>query len=127
MVVYLRGHEGRGIGLVDKLRAYRLQEDGLDTVDANTELGLPVDPRDFTAAAHVLADLGIERVRLITNNPDKAHQLAEAGIEVVEMVPSVVGVTADNADYFGAKRDRLGHRLPDDATLRGRLTEGAGQ
>lgn len=124
VVVYLRGHEGRGIGLVDKLRAYRLQEDGLDTVDANTALGLPVDRRDFRGAALILADLGIDRIRLATNNPDKVQQLSDGGIEIVEVVPSLVGVTVDNAGYLGTKRDRLGHRLPDDDALRNGIENG---
>ncbi|OJX65279.1 MAG: bifunctional 3,4-dihydroxy-2-butanone 4-phosphate synthase/GTP cyclohydrolase II [Micrococcales bacterium 73-13] len=122
VVVYLRGHEGRGIGLVDKLRAYRLQEDGLDTVDANTALGLPADRRDFGGAAGILADLGATRVRLMTNNPDKVEQLTEHGIEVAEMVPMLVGVREENRGYLGAKRDRLGHRFPSDEDL-ARLAE----
>jgi len=117
VVVYLRGHEGRGIGLVDKLRAYRLQEDGLDTVDANTALGLPVDRREYAGAARILADLGITRVRLLTNNPEKARQLELAGIEVVETVRSIVGIQPQNAGYLGVKRDRMGHLLPPDETL----------
>ena len=117
VVVYLRGHEGRGIGLVDKLRAYRLQEDGLDTVDANTALGLPVDRREYAGAARILADLGITRVRLLTNNPEKARQLELARIEVVETVRSIVGIQPQNAGYLGVKRDRMGHLLPPDETL----------
>lgn len=112
VVVYLRGHEGRGIGLINKLRAYRLQEDGLDTVDANTALGLPVDARDYGAAAAILADLGITRVRLLTNNPEKQRQLEEHGIQVVERVPLVIPAGPDNAGYLAAKRDRMGHLLP---------------
>ena len=80
VVVYLRGHEGRGIGLINKLRAYRLQEDGLDTLDANLALGLPVDARDYGAATAILADLGIDTVRLLTNNPEKVRQLEARGI-----------------------------------------------
>ena len=82
VVVYLRGHEGRGIGLINKLRAYRLQEEGLDTLDANLALGLPIDARDYGAATAILQDLGIESVRLLTNNPEKVRQLEEHGIEV---------------------------------------------
>jgi len=119
VVIYLRGHEGRGIGIVDKLRAYRLQEDGLDTVDANTALGLPVDRRDYTGAARMLEDLGISRVRLLTNNPDKVRQLTDRGIEVVETVPMVVGVRSENLGYLSVKRDRMGHSLPDDEELVG--------
>ena len=123
VVIYFRGHEGRGIGLVDKLRAYRLQEDGLDTVDANTALGLPVDRRDFSSAAHILTDLGIDSVRLASNNPLKLQSLRDGGIEVTDLVASHVGVTTANAGYLGTKRDRMGHRLPDDAALQERITD----
>jgi 3,4-dihydroxy 2-butanone 4-phosphate synthase/GTP cyclohydrolase II len=118
VVVYLRGHEGRGIGLVDKLRAYRLQEEGMDTVEANVALGHPADRREFGGAAAILADLGIDRLRLMTNNPDKVAQLAEHGIATVETVPVVVGVRGENRDYLGVKRDRLGHAFPSDEALR---------
>ena len=123
VVLYFRGHEGRGIGLVDKLRAYRLQEDGLDTVDANTALGLPIDRRDFSSAAHILTDLGIDSVRLASNNPLKLQSLRDGGIEVTDLVASHVGVTTANAGYLGTKRDRMGHRLPDDAALQERITD----
>jgi 3,4-dihydroxy 2-butanone 4-phosphate synthase/GTP cyclohydrolase II len=109
VVVYLRGHEGRGIGLINKLRAYKLQEEGLDTLDANLALGLPVDARDYTAASDILRDLGIASVRLLTNNPDKVRQLESHGITVDERVPLVVGVGALNAGYLETKRDRMGH------------------
>jgi GTP cyclohydrolase II/3,4-dihydroxy-2-butanone 4-phosphate synthase len=112
VVVYLRGHEGRGIGLINKLRAYRLQEEGLDTLDANLHLGLPADARDYGAATAILRDLGITSVRLLSNNPEKARQLRERGIEVRELVPLVVGVGAFNESYLDAKRDRMGHTLP---------------
>lgn len=118
VVVYLRGHEGRGIGLINKLRAYRLQEDGLDTLDANLRLGLPADARDYGAAAAILRDLGIGRVRLLSNNPEKARQLEARGITVDEMVPLVVGVGSHNEGYLGAKRDRMGHALPGAPELR---------
>jgi len=111
-VIYLRGHEGRGIGLINKLRAYRLQEEGLDTLDANVALGLPVDARDYGAASAILEDLGIESVRLLTNNPEKARQLVDHGISVDEMVPLVVGAGAFNRRYLDTKRDRMGHNLP---------------
>lgn len=113
VVVYMRGHEGRGIGLINKLRAYSLQERGLDTVDANLALGLPADARDYAAAAGILADLGIEKVRLLTNNTDKVSQLRELGLEVVEQVPLLVGVGPNNHQYLATKRDRMGHVLPD--------------
>ncbi|MCS5496183.1 GTP cyclohydrolase II [Cnuibacter physcomitrellae] len=114
-VIYLRGQEGRGIGLVNKLRAYRLQEDGLDTLDANLALGLPADARDYTAASAILDDLGITSVRLLTNNPEKVRQLEEHGIAVSERVPLVVGGSAFNEHYLDTKRDRMGHLLPEHA------------
>lgn len=112
VVIYLRGHEGRGIGLTNKLKAYRLQEDGLDTLDANLALGLPADARDYGVAAAILRDLGISSVRLLSNNPEKRRQLIEHGIDVTELVPLVVGVGDVNIAYLGAKRDRMGHQLP---------------
>jgi 3,4-dihydroxy 2-butanone 4-phosphate synthase/GTP cyclohydrolase II len=117
VVIYLRGHEGRGIGLINKLRAYRLQEQGLDTLDANLALGLPADARDYGAAVGILRDLGIGSVRLLSNNPEKRRQLVERGIEVTELVPLVVGVGEDNEGYLDTKRDRMGHALPSHAIL----------
>jgi 3,4-dihydroxy 2-butanone 4-phosphate synthase/GTP cyclohydrolase II len=111
VVIYLRGHEGRGIGLVNKLRAYRLQEEGLDTLDANLALGLPADARSYTAATAILEDLGVSSVRLLTNNPEKVRQLEGRGITVSERVPLVVGVGEINAAYLDTKRDRMGHQL----------------
>jgi 3,4-dihydroxy 2-butanone 4-phosphate synthase/GTP cyclohydrolase II len=111
VVVYLRGHEGRGIGLINKLRAYRLQEDGLDTLDANLALGLPADARDYGAAVGILEDLGVRDVRLLTNNPEKVRQLTDRGITVSERVPLVVGVGAFNEGYLETKRDRMGHDI----------------
>ncbi|GAA4367341.1 GTP cyclohydrolase II [Agromyces bauzanensis] len=122
VVVYLRGHEGRGIGLINKLRAYRLQEDGLDTLDANLALGLPIDARDYGAATAILADLGIDRVRLLTNNPEKVRQLEARGIRVTERLPLVVGVGAGNAAYLDTKRHRMGHTI-DDQQLTDAATE----
>lgn len=112
IVVYLRGHEGRGIGLINKLKAYRLQEDGLDTLDANLALGLPADSRAYGGAAGILADIGVTSVRLLSNNPEKRRQLEEHGITVESLVPLVVGVSAQNAGYLDTKRDRMGHQLP---------------
>jgi 3,4-dihydroxy 2-butanone 4-phosphate synthase/GTP cyclohydrolase II len=109
VVVYLRGQEGRGIGLINKLRAYRLQESGLDTLDANTALGFAADGRDYSAAAAILSDLGLQSVRLLTNNPDKVSQLTEHGVTVAERVPLIVGENPLNAGYLRAKRDRMGH------------------
>ena len=111
VVVYLRGHEGRGIGLVNKLRAYRLQEDGLDTLDANLALGFPADARDYGAASAIIEELGLSAIRLLTNNPDKVSQLERRGVEVSERVPLLVGVTPFNEAYLEAKRDRMGHAL----------------
>ncbi|MEI3865985.1 GTP cyclohydrolase II [Microbacterium sp. CCNWLW134] len=109
VVIYMRGHEGRGIGLINKLRAYSLQERGLDTVDANLALGLPADARDYAAAAGILADLGIEKVRLLTNNTDKVAQLRGFGLDIVEQVPLLVGIGPNNHQYLATKRDRMGH------------------
>ncbi|MEZ5190378.1 MAG: 3,4-dihydroxy-2-butanone-4-phosphate synthase [Schumannella sp.] len=117
VVIYLRGHEGRGIGLINKLKAYRLQEDGFDTLDANLALGLPADARDYGAATAILKDLGISSVRLLSNNPEKARQLQERGVTVTELVPLVVGVGVFNEGYLDAKRDRMGHALPDHEAL----------
>ncbi len=123
VVIYMRGHEGRGIGLVNKLKAYRLQEQGLDTLDANLALGFPADGRDYGAAVAILEDLGISRARVITNNPEKVRQLSERGITVLERVPLVVGVGVDNEAYLEAKRDRMGHVLPDSTTLDSQVLE----
>jgi 3,4-dihydroxy 2-butanone 4-phosphate synthase/GTP cyclohydrolase II len=113
VVVYLRGHEGRGIGLVAKLQAYALQDAGRDTVDANLDLGLPADARHYGAATQVLRDLGVQSVRLLTNNPDKTASLEEFGVHVVERVPIVTRPNDHNLAYLQTKRDRMGHQLPD--------------
>ncbi len=110
-VVYLRGHEGRGIGIGNKISAYELQDRGLDTVDANLELGLPVDTREYDVAAHVLAHLGVQQVRLITNNPAKVHGLRAAGIDVVDRVELPLHVTPENERYLRTKRERMGHEF----------------
>ncbi|MFW0786048.1 GTP cyclohydrolase II [Gordonia sp. CPCC 206044] len=111
VLVYLRGHEGRGIGLLKKLAAYRLQDNGMDTVDANIELDEPVDAREYGAAAAILQDLGVDQVRVMTNNPDKIRGLHDAGIDVVERVPLVAGIVPSNVRYLDAKRRRMGHLL----------------
>nr|WP_294690328.1 3,4-dihydroxy-2-butanone-4-phosphate synthase [uncultured Friedmanniella sp.] len=111
VVVYLRGHEGRGVGLVNKLRAYALQDQGLDTVDAQTALGLPVDGREYAAGAAILADLGLTSVRLLTNNPRKVAGLRQHGVDVAAVEPLTVPATLANAGYLRTKRDRLGHEL----------------
>ncbi|HEY8654072.1 MAG TPA: bifunctional 3,4-dihydroxy-2-butanone-4-phosphate synthase/GTP cyclohydrolase II, partial [Dermatophilaceae bacterium] len=109
VVVYLRGHEGRGVGLLSKLQAYALQDNGFDTVDAQTELGLPIDAREYAAGAAILADLGVGAVRLLTNNPMKVNAMRDYGIEVaaVERLRMVPG--EHNASYLRTKRDRMGH------------------
>ncbi|MFJ5778010.1 bifunctional 3,4-dihydroxy-2-butanone-4-phosphate synthase/GTP cyclohydrolase II [Streptomyces sp. NPDC093094] len=112
VVVYLRGHEGRGIGLLSKLRAYELQERGRDTLDANLELGLPADARDYGAGAQMLKDLGVVSVRLMTNNPDKTDALVRHGIDVTEREPMPVTAGEHNLRYLRTKRDRMGHDLP---------------
>lgn len=114
VVIYMRGHEGRGIGLINKLRAYSLQERGLDTVDANLALGLPADARDYAAAAGILSDLGVKQIRLLTNNTDKVAQLRALGLTIVDQVPLLVGVGANNHQYLATKADRMGHIIDAD-------------
>ena len=116
VLVYLRGHEGRGIGIGHKIRAYALQDDeGLDTVDANTAQGLPVDSREYGVGANMLADLGIRRMRLMTNNPSKYGGLEGYGLEIVERVPIDIEATSSNANYLATKRDRMGHLMTNDS------------
>ncbi|HEV2371181.1 MAG TPA: bifunctional 3,4-dihydroxy-2-butanone-4-phosphate synthase/GTP cyclohydrolase II [Streptosporangiaceae bacterium] len=119
VVIYLRGHEGRGIGLLSKLRAYQLQDGGADTVDANLELGLPADARDYSIGAQILADLGVRSVRLLTNNPAKVSGLSAFGVEVADRVALPVTPTQENLRYLIAKRDRLGHQIDGLPTLDG--------
>ncbi|WP_441247511.1 bifunctional 3,4-dihydroxy-2-butanone-4-phosphate synthase/GTP cyclohydrolase II [Kitasatospora sp. McL0602] len=118
VVLYLRGHEGRGIGLSHKLRAYELQEQGRDTVDANLELGLPADARDYSIGAQMLTDLGVRSLTLLTNNPDKLAALTEHGLHVHGRRAVAVAPGEHNAAYLRTKRDRMGHELPwlDDTT-----------
>ncbi|MGW2181608.1 bifunctional 3,4-dihydroxy-2-butanone-4-phosphate synthase/GTP cyclohydrolase II [Streptomyces sp. NPDC001732] len=112
VVVYLRGHEGRGIGLLSKLRAYELQERGVDTLDANLELGLPADARDYAAGAQILKDLGVRSLRLMTNNPDKTAAVLRHGLAVTGREPMPVQAGEHNLRYLRTKRDRMGHDLP---------------
>ncbi|MCX5052832.1 MULTISPECIES: GTP cyclohydrolase II [unclassified Streptomyces] len=112
IVVYLRGHEGRGIGLLAKLRAMALQAEGLDTVEANLALGLPVDARDYGVAAGILQDLGVNSVRLMSNNPRKREALVQHGIQVAETVPLLIPPCESNITYLRTKRERLDHVLP---------------
>ncbi|MBM9467748.1 bifunctional 3,4-dihydroxy-2-butanone-4-phosphate synthase/GTP cyclohydrolase II [Nakamurella leprariae] len=109
VVLYIRGHEGRGIGLLEKLRAYELQDEGADTVDANLALGLPADAREYGTGAQVLADLGIRSMRLLTNNPAKRAGLEGYGLEVLGRVPLPVAPNPENLRYLTTKRDRMGH------------------
>jgi 3,4-dihydroxy 2-butanone 4-phosphate synthase/GTP cyclohydrolase II len=112
VVVYLRGHEGRGIGLAHKLRAYELQDAGRDTIDANLDLGLPADARDYGTGAQILADLGVRSLRLMTNNPAKLAGLEGYGLRIVDRVPLPVHPHPENIRYLRTKRDRMGHTLP---------------
>ena len=111
IVLYMRGHEGRGIGLMHKLQAYQLQDAGADTVDANLELGLPADARDYGTGAQILVDLGVRSMRLLTNNPAKRVGLDGYGLTITERVPLPVRANAENIRYLRTKRDRLGHEL----------------
>lgn len=111
VVLYMRGHEGRAIGLTHKLRAYRLQEQGRDTVEANVELGFAPDPRDYGIGAQILADLGVRSMRLLTNNPAKRAGLEGYGLSIVERVPLETEPTPENIGYLRAKREKLGHLL----------------
>ena len=112
ILIYLRGHEGRGIGLANKMRAYALQDTGMDTVEANRALGLPDDARDYAAAAHMLHALGHHQVRLLSNNPDKVTALHNYGIEVVTVEPLVIAANPFNAHYLDTKARKFGHALP---------------
>ena len=110
IIVYLR-QEGRGIGLINKIRAYRLQDQGLDTVEANLKLGLPVDARDFSLAKHIYDHLGVHEIKLLTNNPEKVSPLQQAGISIVERIPLQVGENSENERYLHTKAEKLGHFL----------------
>lgn len=111
VLIYLRGQEGRGIGLMPKLRAYVLQDEGLDTVDANTEQGLPVDVREYSSAAQILSNLQVKSVALMSNNPHKADKLSDYGISVSRRIPVELPPNPENIVYLRTKRDRMGHQL----------------
>ena len=111
-IAYLR-QEGRGIGLINKIRAYRLQDQGMDTVEANLALGLPVDARDFTLAKEIYDHLGIRSIRLLTNNPEKVHTLQQAGIHITERLPLHVGIHPENQNYLNTKAQKLNHMMKD--------------
>jgi 3,4-dihydroxy 2-butanone 4-phosphate synthase / GTP cyclohydrolase II len=113
VIIYLRGHEGRGIGLINKIKAYSLQDEGYDTVEANLELGLPSEAREYGAAVEILKSLGINSVQLLSNNPEKSKFLIDAGIPVTKYIPVHVGVAAENINYLNTKRDKMGHSLPE--------------
>ncbi|MBY5163775.1 bifunctional 3,4-dihydroxy-2-butanone-4-phosphate synthase/GTP cyclohydrolase II [Salsipaludibacter albus] len=125
VVVYLRGHEGRGIGLLNKLHAYRLQDEGADTVEANLALGLPADARDYGVGASILADLGLSRLRLLTNNPAKRAGLEGFGLEIVERVSLEIEPSARNAEYLATKRERMGHELTGHGVVSGGMGDRA--
>jgi 3,4-dihydroxy 2-butanone 4-phosphate synthase/GTP cyclohydrolase II len=110
ILIYLR-QEGRGIGIINKLKAYQLQDLGLDTVEANLHLGLSIDARDFNIALFLLHDIGVKKVRLLTNNPDKIEIFNQSDIELVERVPLVIIPNAENRDYLQVKKERMGHIL----------------
>lgn len=112
MLLYVRGHEGRGIGLANKIAAYALQDRGLDTQEANAALGFAPDERDYAVAAHMLRAMGVDDVVLLTNNPLKAAALREHGVQVRSEVPLVQEANPHNAGYLATKRDKMGHRLP---------------
>lgn len=116
VLLYLR-QEGRGIGLAKKISAYALQEQGLDTVEANLALGLPEDMRDYRVAAEMLLDLGVRRARLLTNNPAKIEGLQRYGVEVVERIPLGISPNPSNVGYLRTKREKMGHLLPPDVPL----------
>lgn len=112
VIVYMRGHEGRGIGLLAKLQAYHLQDRGIDTVDANLKLGLPADAREYSTAAQIIRDLGVGSLSLLSNNPYKASALTGHGIAIGPRTAVPVHPHADNINYLRTKRDRMGHDLP---------------
>ena len=111
VLIYLPYQEGRGIGLVNKIRAYALQDQGYDTVDANVAIGAPIEARDYDLAAHILFDLGFPEIKLLTNNPAKVEALTEEGVDVVEQVPIIVEASPHNKRYLKTKKERMAHKL----------------
>lgn len=112
IIIYLR-QEGRGIGIANKIKAYHLQDNGMDTVEANEQLGLKVDARDYSIGVQILADLGVKKIKLLTNNPKKIEGLEKFGIEIVERVPIIVKPTEESKKYLETKKEKLGHFLED--------------
>jgi GTP cyclohydrolase II len=111
VLIYLPYQEGRGIGLVNKIRAYALQDQGYDTVDANVAIGAPIEARDYDLAAHILFDLGYPEIKLLTNNPAKVEALREEGVDVVEQLPLIVAPSVHNVRYLTTKKERMSHKL----------------
>jgi len=111
VVLYMRNQEGRGIGLVNKIKAYELQEQGLDTVEANLKLGLPIDGRNYDIGAQILSDLGVKKMNLLTNNPTKITGLTDYELEIVERIPIEIPINENNKKYLNTKRDKMGHIL----------------
>ncbi|MDQ8697726.1 GTP cyclohydrolase II [Hyphomicrobium sp. LHD-15] len=111
VLIYLPYQEGRGIGLFNKIKAYALQDQGLDTVDANIEIGAPIDAREYELAAEILLDLGFSKIRLMTNNPTKVEALEEAGIDIVDRIPVIVRPSVHNEHYLETKRRRMAHKI----------------
>src|SRR5262245_15140806 len=111
VLVYLPYQEGRGIGLVNKIRAYALQDQGYDTVDANVAIGAPIEARDYDLAAHILFDLGYPEIKLLTNNPAKVEPLREEGVDVIEQLPLIVKPSNHNTRYLKTKKERMAHKL----------------
>jgi GTP cyclohydrolase II len=111
VLVYLPYQEGRGIGLVNKIRAYALQDQGYDTVDANVAIGAPIEARDYDLAAHILFDLGYPEIKLLTNNPAKVEALTEEGVDVIEQIPLIVKASPYNKRYLATKKERMAHKL----------------